>query len=106
MQFEMTATVFSCNKVTVEGNTYCSIFTGQNPVGDNAANTLGLEITKIAADPSVFDQLSSDGFKSGQSVKLIAKLKKAANGKSQPHIIGIVPGQRNQQQPDPAKKSV
>ena len=100
MQFEMTSTVFSCNKVTVDGKTYCSIFTGQNPVGDNAANTLGYEVTKIAAEPAVFDQLNAQGFKAGDDVKLVAMLKKAANGKSQPHIIGVVPGYKAAPMPD------
>jgi hypothetical protein len=99
MQFEMTSTVFSCNKVTVEGRTYCSVFTGQHPVGDNAENTLGLEVTKIAAEPQVFDQLKTEGFKPGDSIKLIAMLKKAANGKSQPHIIGVVPNQKPVSEP-------
>lgn len=99
MQFEMTSTVFSCNKVTVEGRTYCSVFTGQHPVGDNAENTLGLEVTKIAAEPDVFDQLKAHGFQPGDSIKLIAMLKKAANGKSQPHVIGVVPGQKSVSEP-------
>lgn len=94
MQFEMTSTVFGCTKVTVDGNTYCSLFTGQQPVGNNADNTLGLDVTKISAEPEVFSQLKSQGFKAGDDVKLVAMLKKAANGKSQPYIVGIVPGQR------------
>lgn len=97
MQFEMTSTVFSATKVTVEGRTYCSVFTGQPPVGDNAENTLGVEVTKISAEPQVFDQLKAEGFNAGQQpqvYKLVAMLKKAANGKSQPHIVGIVPGQK------------
>lgn len=103
MQFEMTSTVFGCTKVTVDGNTYCSIFTGQNPVGDNAANTLGLDVTKISAEPVIFDQLKAEGFKAGDSVKLVAMLKKAANGKSQPYIVGIVPAQKSVT--EPARKS-
>ncbi|MBD3657804.1 hypothetical protein [Marinobacter sp.] len=105
MQFEMTSTVFSCNKVTVDGKTYCSIFTGQHPIGENAANTLGFEVTKIAAEPVVFDQLQSQGFHAGDDVKLVAMLKKAANGKSQPHIIGIVPGQKPVSTDNKAKAS-
>lgn len=103
MQFEMNSTVFSATKVTVEGRTYCSIFTGQQPIGENADNTLGLEVTKIGAEPQVFDQLKAEGFTPGDNIKLIAMLKKAANGKSQPHIIGVVPGHKAPVEPQ--KKS-
>lgn len=99
MQFEMTSTVFSATKVTVEGRTYCSVFTGQPPVGENAENTLGLEVTKISAEPQVFDQMKQEGFTPGDNVRLIVMLKKAANGKSQPHIVGVVPGQRAPAEP-------
>ena len=99
MQFEMTSTVFSCNKVTVEGRTFCSIFTGQHPTGDNAENTIGLEVTKISADPQVFEQLKAENFKPGDNVKLVAMIKKAANGKSQPFIVGVVPGQKPVSEP-------
>jgi len=108
MQFELSSTVFSANKVTVEGRTFCSIFTGQPPVGDNAENTLGVEVTKISAEPQVFDQLKAEGFQPGQSpqvYKLVAMLKKAANGKSQPHIIGVVPGQKVAPVTEPQKKA-
>lgn len=97
MQFEMTSTVFGANKVTVEGRTYCSIFTGQPPIGENAEATVGVEVTKISAQPEVFDQLKAEGFVAGErprDFRLVAMLKKAANGKSQPHIVGVVPGQR------------
>ncbi len=102
MQFEMTTTVFSANKVTVEGRAYCSVFTGQPPVGDNAENTLGVEVTKISAEPEVFEQLKREGYQPGQTpqdFKLVAMLKKAANGKSQPHIIAVVPGQKTPAEP-------
>jgi hypothetical protein len=99
MQWEMTSTVFSCKKVTVDGRTYCSIMTGQQPTGQNADNTVGLEITKITAEPEVFDQLKSANFRPGQDVKLVATLKTAAGGKSQPHIIAVVPESRPVQEP-------
>lgn len=102
MQFEMTSTFLSCSSVNVEGRSYCSVFTGQQPVGDNAANTLGLEVTKIGAEPDVFSQLRAQGFNTGDSVRFLATLKKAANGKSQPHIIGVVPNQKPQK-PEQAK---
>jgi hypothetical protein len=108
MQFELTSTVFSCNKVTVEGRTYCSVFTGQAPVGDNAENTIGVEVTKISAEPDVFEQLKREGYQAGQApqdFKFVAMLKKAANGKSQPHIIGVVPGQKTAPAPDTKAKS-
>ena len=109
MQFELTSTVFSANKVTVEGRTYCSIFTGQAPVGDNAENTLGVEVTKISAEPDVFEQLKREGYKPGQApqdFKLVGMLKKAANGKSQPYIIGVVPGYKTTPVPDTKSKAV
>ncbi len=105
MQFEMTASVFSVNKITVEGRTFCSMFTGQNPVGENAERTIGLEVTKISAEPAVFDQLKAEGFKPGDDLKLVAMLKKAAGGKSQPHIIGVVPNQKTAPAPEPQKKT-
>lgn len=105
MQFEMTASVFSVNKITVEGRTFCSMFTGQTPVGENAKTTLGLEVTKISAEPEVFDQLQKDGFNPGDDLKLVAMLKKAAGGKSQPHIIGVVPNQKTAPASEPQKKT-
>lgn len=94
MQFEMTSTFLSCTTINVDNRSYCSVFTGQTPAGDAASNTLGLEVTKITAEPDVFLQLKAQGFAVGDSVRFLATLKKAANGKSQPHIIGVVPGQK------------
>lgn len=99
MQFEMNLNVLACSSVQVDGNTYCSIFTAQAPMGDNAKNTLGSEVTKISAEPEVFHQLAAEGYKTGDSArpfKLIALLKKGPNGKSQPHILGVVPAAKTQ----------
>lgn len=89
MQFEMNTTVLGISRVNVDGRIFCSVFTGQEPTGDNAANTRGYEVTKIGADPDVFDQLPK--VEPGHEVRFIATLKKAAGGKSQPYFIGVVP---------------
>lgn len=97
MQFEMTATVFNARKMNIEGRTFCSVITGQAPVGDAGETTLGFEVTKITADPAVFDQLKADGYQPGaqpRDFKFVAMLKTAAGGKSQPYIVGVVPGQK------------
>ena len=90
MQFNLTTQVFGVNKVTVDGNTYCSVFTGQPSTDDQV--TKGVEVTKLSADPVVFDQLPN-GFEAGQDLEFIAILKRAAGGKSQPYLTGIVPPQ-------------
>lgn len=89
MQFEMNVTVLGVTRVTVDGRTFSSVFTGQDPVGDNAANTRGYEVTKIGCDPQVFDQLPN--LKPGDNVSFVAMLRKAAGGKSQPFFVGVVP---------------
>lgn len=106
MQFEMTSTVFNCRKMTIEGRTFCSVITGQAPVGDNS-DTLGYEVTKIIAEPGIFDQLKQEGYQPGQpprDFKLVAMLKTAAGGKSQPYIIGVVPSQKTTTSPDAKSK--
>lgn len=95
MQFQMQTQVFGCNKMTMDGKTYCSVFTGQ-PATDPAA-TRGLEVTKIGADPVVFDQLQH--LKPGDDVEFLAVLKRAAGGKSQPFLVGVVPQSGARQQP-------
>lgn len=95
MKFEMPVTVFGCAKSVVEGRSFCSVFTGQKPVGDAAQGVHGFEITKISADPVVFDQLAQQGYTAGDAPRdftLVAMLKKAGQGKSQPYVIGVVPG--------------
>lgn len=87
MQFQLTTQVFGCNRVTVDGTVFCSVFTGQ-PATDPTA-THGLEVTKIGADPAVFDQLKN--LKPGEDVDFLAVLKRAAGGKSQPFLVGVVP---------------
>lgn len=99
MQFNIKTQVFGVNKVTVERDTFCSVFTGQ-PATDQQA-TKGLEVTKLSADPVVFDQMPK-GFQPGDEVEFMAILKRAAGGKSQPFLVGIVPHQA-QPKAQPAK---
>lgn len=100
MQFQLRTQLFGLNKVTVDGNTYCSVFTGQ-PSTDPQV-TKGLEVTKVSADPGVFEQIPAD-FQPGQEVEFIAILKRAAGGKSQPYLVGVVPAQGQPAQPAPSK---
>lgn len=93
MQMEITLNLLSCTLVNVDGKNYCSIHSGQRPVGPATETTLGLEVTKIGAEPEVFHQLKARDFAPGDYVKFVAILRKAAQGKSQPHIIGVVPEQ-------------
>ena len=88
MQFNLRTQVFGVNKITVDGNTYCSVFTGQ-PTTDQQI-TKGLEVTKVSADPAVFEQLPP-GFEAGHELEFIAILKRAGGGKSQPYLVGVVP---------------
>ena len=89
MQFEIPTTVLGCRSVNVDGNKYCSVYTGQIPEGDNADSFRGYEVTKLSADPAVFDQLAD--LKGPSERRLLAILKMAAGGKSQPYIVGVVP---------------
>ena len=91
MQFEYPATVLSATRVTVEGRMYAAVYVGEEPQQDKADDTHGFSIRKIPCEPTVFDQLSD--IKTGQpkEKKLIMILKQAGGGKSQPHIIGVVP---------------
>ena len=98
-QFNIKTQVFGVNKVTVERDTFCSVFTGQTATDDQV--TKGLEVTKVSADPCVFDQVPKD-FKPGDEVEFVAILKRAAGGKSQPYLVGVVP-QQAQPKAQPAK---
>jgi len=89
MQFEIPTTLLGCRLVNVDGNKYCSVYTGQVPQGDNADSFRGYEVTKLSADPAVFDQLADH--KTPTERRLLAVLKMAAGGKSQPYIVGVVP---------------
>jgi len=92
MQFEIPTNVLGCRLVNVDGNKYCSVYTGQQPEGDNADQFRGYEVTKLSADPAVFDQLTD--LKGPTERRLLAVLKMAAGGKSQPYIVGVVPETR------------
>lgn len=91
MQFEYPATVLSATRVTVEGRTFASIFVGEQAQGEQADNVRGFSVRKIPADPVVFDQLSD--LTPGQPVRknLLMILKQAAQGKAQPHVVGVAP---------------
>lgn len=103
MQFNLRTQVFGVNKISVDGNTYCSVFTGQ-PTTDEQV-TKGLEVTKVSADPAVFEQLPSD-FQAGNELEFIAILKRAGGGKSQPYLVGIVPAAPGQKAvPAPTAKA-
>ncbi|MEP5229864.1 MAG: hypothetical protein ABJQ78_00405 [Alloalcanivorax sp.] len=87
MQMQMNLTVFGVNKITVDRDVYCSVFAGQ-PATD-PTQTRGYEVMKLSAEPEVFDQLAD--LKSGDEVEFISVLKRAAGGKSQPFLVGVVP---------------
>ena len=87
MDLQMNLTVYGVNKVTVDRDTYCSVFCGQ-PASDPAV-TKGNEVMKLSADPVVFDQVGE--LKPGDDVEFTAILKRAAGGKSQPYLTGVIP---------------
>lgn len=87
MQMQMSLTVFGVNKIQVDRDVYCSVFAGQ-PATD-PTQTRGFEVMKLSAEPEVFDQLPD--LQSGDQVEFMAILKRAAGGKSQPYLVGVVP---------------
>lgn len=91
MQFEYSATVLSATRVTVEGRTFASIFVGEQAQGEQADNVRGFSVRKIPCDPVVFDQLTDLVHGQPKSKTLLMILKQAAQGKSQPHVVGIAP---------------
>ena len=92
MQFEYPATVLSATRVTVEGRTYAAVYVGDEPSPDKADDTHGFSIRKIPADPTVFEQIGQ--LNGPKNIKLLMMLKQAAGGKSQPHVVGVVPDQK------------
>ncbi len=92
MQFEYPATVLSATRVTVEGRTYASVFVGEEPSEQSTGETHGYSIRKIPADPVVFEQIGQ--LNGPKNIKLLMMLKQAGGGKSQPHIVGVVPDQK------------
>ncbi|MCP8467918.1 hypothetical protein NK553_28625 [Pseudomonas sp. ZM23] len=90
MQFELTALCLNVKKITVEGRTYCSAIIAREPMTEQERlQNRGYLVQKVTAEPSVFDQIT-DLDKPGQR-KFIATLVNAAGGKSQPHLLGVVP---------------
>lgn len=94
MQFEFTANLLGFRRQVVEGRTFVSAYVGEEmPAEEQANGSSGLKIKKIPADESVIPQLPV-GYRPMQPVKFLAVLKDAAGGKSQPHIIGVVPANK------------
>ncbi|MCY1276881.1 hypothetical protein D9M68_665030 [compost metagenome] len=90
MQFELTALCLNVKKVTVEGRTYCSAIIAREPMTEQERQqNRGYLVQKVTAETVVFDQIT-DLDKPGQR-KFIATLVNAAGGKSQPHLLGVVP---------------
>ena len=87
MEMNLNMTVYGVNKITVDRDVYCSVFCGQAPTDPTA--TKGNEVMKLSADPVVFDQVGD--MKPGDNIEFIAVLKRAAGGKSQPYLVGVVP---------------
>lgn|SRR5690554_2783506 len=91
MQFEFLANVLGVRRQVVEGRSFVSIYVGEETPDEEKANgSSGLKIKKIPADEAVIPQIPA-GYKPLQQMRFLAVLKDAAGGKSQPHIIGVVP---------------
>ncbi|MNF96284.1 hypothetical protein D3C84_790690 [compost metagenome] len=92
MQFELTALCLNVKKVTVEGRTFCSAIIAREPMnaGEREQNR-GYLVQKVTADVGVFDQTAS--LDKPTSIKFLCTLVSAAGGKSQPHLLGVVPTQ-------------
>ncbi|MDA8484601.1 MULTISPECIES: hypothetical protein [Pseudomonas] len=92
MQFELTALCLNVKKVTVEGRTYCSAIIAREPISAaEREQNRGYLVQKVTADVGVFDQTSS--LEKPTPIKFLCTLVSAAGGKSQPHLLGVVPGQ-------------
>ena len=91
MQFEYPTTVLGATRMLVEGKPYCFVFVGAQPEPDREKDCHGFSIRKIPADPAVFDQLNDVQYGQPANKTLFMILKQAAGGKSQPHVIGVVP---------------
>lgn len=91
MQFEYPTTVLGVTRMLVEGKPYCFVFVGAQPEPDREKDCHGFSIRKIPADPAVFDQLGDVRCGQPANKTLFMILKQAAGGKSQPHVIGVVP---------------
>lgn len=94
MQFEFTANLIGVRRQVVEGRAFVSVYVGEETPAEELANgSSGTKIKKIPADESLIPQIPA-GYRLMQPVKFLAVLKDAAGGKSQPHIIGVVPANK------------
>ncbi|UCL85725.1 hypothetical protein [Pseudomonas sp. HS-18] len=101
MQFELTALCLNVKKVTVEGRTYCSAIIAREPMTEQERQqNRGYLVQKVSAETTVFDQIT-DLDKPGPR-KFIATLVNAAGGKSQPHLMAVVPGSHSTSTPTPS----
>ena len=105
MQFEYPTTVLGVTRMLVEGKPYCFVFVGAQAEPDREKDCHGFSIRKIPADPAVFDQLSDVRYGQPANKTLFMILKQAAGGKSQPHVIGVVPQKMLNQSSQAASKA-
>lgn len=97
MQFEYPTIVLGASRMVVEGRPYAFVFVGAQAEPDKEKDVRGFSIRKIPADPSVFDQLADIEYGKPVQKILLMILKQAAGGKSQPHVVGVVPTKVQQQ---------
>lgn len=90
MQFEYTAIVLGSTRMIVEGKPYSFVYVGEHPEPDRMNDCRGYSIRKIPCDPVVFEQLSDVGHTQIKEKTFIMMLKQASQGRSQPHIIGVL----------------
>lgn len=94
MEFEIEVQLLGVRRQVIERNTFVSVFVGDDATPEEIANGCsGIRIKKIPAEESIISQLPQ-GYKPMQRVRFKAVLKDAAGGKSQPHIIGVVPASK------------
>lgn len=97
MQFEYPAIVLGASRMLVEGRPYAFVFVGSQPEPDRENDVRGFSIRKMPADPAVFDMLTDVEYGKPIQKNLLMILKQAAGGKSQPHVVGVVPTKVQQQ---------
>lgn len=96
MQFEFKGSLLGIKRQVVEQRVFCNAFLGEVTTEEDKANgSSGLQIRKIPIDEAVINMLPD--YKPQQVLTFLAVLKSAAGGKSQPHIIGIVPAKLGQE---------
>ncbi|WP_330114426.1 hypothetical protein SA496_21360 [Pseudomonas sp. JS3066] len=91
MQFEFTAIVIGVRRQSIEGRSFVNVMVAEETTDQERADGCsGLRVKKIPADDALIPQMPQ-GYKPMTPIKFLAVLKDAAGGKSQPHIIGVVP---------------